>query len=301
MAARAVQLPEAVSVAHDVCSFGPSRALRAVEPGRRPVLELHPEREAARGEHFLDLVQRLAAEVRRLQQLGLGALDQVADVVDVLGLQAVGRTHRELELVDRAQQDRIDLRLGAAEADLVLTLQIDEHVELALQDRAGAANGLFGVDRAVGLDIHDQLVEIRTLLDARALHGVRDAADRAERRIELQAADRPALLLEPRGLHGRTVTAAAHDLQERAQLAGARQVRDHEVGVHDLDAVVDDDVAGAHRARALLRQTQLDLVARMHLDGDGLQVEQDVDDVFLDALDARVLVEHAFDLRLDDG
>ena len=46
----------------------------------------------------------------RLQQLGLGALDQVADVVDVLGLQAVGRAHRELQVVHRAQQDRIDRR-----------------------------------------------------------------------------------------------------------------------------------------------------------------------------------------------
>src|SRR6185436_6589040 len=59
-----------------------------LEPGRRPVLELHAERQPARGEHFLDLVERLAAELRRLQQLGLSALDQVADVVDVLGLQA---------------------------------------------------------------------------------------------------------------------------------------------------------------------------------------------------------------------
>src|SRR5947207_10864869 len=37
----------------------------------RPVLELHAEGEAARGEHFLDLVERLAAEVRRLEELGL--------------------------------------------------------------------------------------------------------------------------------------------------------------------------------------------------------------------------------------
>src|SRR5204862_1715822 len=53
-----------------------------LEAGGRPVLELHAEGEAARGEHFLDLVERLAAEVRRLEKLGLGALDQVADVVD---------------------------------------------------------------------------------------------------------------------------------------------------------------------------------------------------------------------------
>src|SRR3977135_2710544 len=38
--------------------------LRAVfEAGGRPVFELHAERQAARSEHFLDLVQRLAAQV----------------------------------------------------------------------------------------------------------------------------------------------------------------------------------------------------------------------------------------------
>src|SRR5260221_9484214 len=65
-----------------------------LEPGRRPILELHAERQPARGEHFLDLVERFVAEIGRLEELGLGALDQVADVVDVLGLEAVGRAHR---------------------------------------------------------------------------------------------------------------------------------------------------------------------------------------------------------------
>src|SRR5690242_5034916 len=90
-----------------------SAGLWSVQIRRRPVLELHPEREPARSENFLDLVQRLAAEIRRLQQLGLRALDEIADVVDVLGLETVGRAHRELQVVDGTQQDRIDLRHGA--------------------------------------------------------------------------------------------------------------------------------------------------------------------------------------------
>jgi len=46
------------------------------------------------GEHFLDFVQGLAAEVRGPEHLGFGLLDQVADVDDVVVLQAVGRTDR---------------------------------------------------------------------------------------------------------------------------------------------------------------------------------------------------------------
>jgi broad specificity phosphatase PhoE len=42
------------------------------------------------------------------------------------------------------------------------------------------------------------------------------------------------------------------------------------------------------------------LVARIQADRNLLQVQQDVDDVFLHALDARVLVQHALDLGLGD-
>src|SRR5690606_34717483 len=40
-------------------------------PRRRPIFELHAEREAALGEHFLDLGERLLAKVRRLEQFDL--------------------------------------------------------------------------------------------------------------------------------------------------------------------------------------------------------------------------------------
>src|SRR5689334_5338414 len=68
------------------CGAGLRRHLR-----RRPVLERHAEVQVVRAQRIADLGQRLLAQVRRLQQVGLGALHQVADVVDVLGLQAVGR------------------------------------------------------------------------------------------------------------------------------------------------------------------------------------------------------------------
>src|SRR5258705_9915040 len=73
-----------------VCSLACSCCLGAVlEAGGRPVLELHAEGEAGRGEDFLDLVVRLCAQVRGLQGLGLPSLDQAARVIDVLSLEAV--------------------------------------------------------------------------------------------------------------------------------------------------------------------------------------------------------------------
>ena len=85
------------------------------------------------------------------------------------------------------------------------------------------------------------------------------------------------------------------------QLPGLGQVGDHQVRVHDLDVVIGLDVAGGHRARALLVQAQLRAVARVHAQRHGLQVEEDVDHVLLHALDAGVLVQHAVDLDLGDG
>ena len=80
---------------------------------RWPALQLHAQGQAARGQHFLDFVERFAAQVGRLEQLVFGALDQVTDVVDVLRLETVGGADRELQLIDRTQQDRIELRVAA--------------------------------------------------------------------------------------------------------------------------------------------------------------------------------------------
>ena len=79
---------------------------------RRPVRHFHAEMQAHGGENFLDLVQRLAAEVRGAKHLGFGLLDQVADIDDVVVLQAVGRTDRKLELVDLLEQRRVEGQLG---------------------------------------------------------------------------------------------------------------------------------------------------------------------------------------------
>src|SRR3954471_11513667 len=136
------------------CPWRMAALLRAVlEPGGRPVLELHAERQAARGEHFLDLVQRLAAEVGRLQQLGLGALDEVADVIDVLGLQAVGRAHGELEVVYRAQQDRVDRRGLRLLGRQGRAFELREDRQLVDQHAGGVADRLFWLDRAIGFNV----------------------------------------------------------------------------------------------------------------------------------------------------
>jgi hypothetical protein len=153
---------------------------------------------------------------------------------------------------------------------------------------------------AVGLDVDDQLVEVGALFDAGGVDHVGHAAHGRERSIQLQAADRTALLFERGAVQGRAVATAAFHTQRHGQFTGLREVGEHQLRVHDFDVVVRVDVAGRHRARALLRQTQLGAVARVHLESDLLQVQQDIDDVFLHAFDGGVLMEHAFDFDFSD-
>ena len=71
--------------------------------------DVHAETQAHGRQHFLDFVQRLAAEVRRAEHFGFGLLNQIADIDDVVVLEAVGRTDRQFQLVHLLQQEAVDL------------------------------------------------------------------------------------------------------------------------------------------------------------------------------------------------
>src|SRR6266542_11122 len=260
---------------------------RPVEAGRGPVFELHAERQATRCEHFLDLIERFATEVRRLQKLGLGALDQIAEVVDVLGLEAVGRAHRELEIVDRAQQGRVDLRRRALGGRLIGALQIGEHGQLLDEHARGVADRLLRLDDAVGLDVEHELVEIGALLDTRAFHRVAHLAHRRERRVEQDAANRAAAF----GLDARSrrlVAATLLDLDLHLELAARRQMCDLVLRIDELDIVIGLNIRCRARAFAALRELQQHVIAVVQLQHDPLQIEQDVDDVVQHAGDAHL-------------
>ena len=73
-------------------------------------IKAHAQREPHLPQDRLDLVQRLLAEVLRLEQLRLGLLHQVGDGPDVGGLETVGGAHRQLELVHVAEEMLVELR-----------------------------------------------------------------------------------------------------------------------------------------------------------------------------------------------
>src|SRR5690606_2868590 len=161
---------------------------------RRPVVEAHTEGQTTGSQNVLDFGQGLLAQVRRLEQLHFGALNQVTDVVDVLRLQAVGRTYGQLQVVDRAQQDRVDLVFLLDHHRLAVALEVDESRQLVLEDGRGTADGLFRIQCAVGFQIDDQLVQVGTLFDTGVLYHVGHAANRTERSVQLQTTNAAGLV-----------------------------------------------------------------------------------------------------------
>src|SRR3954451_7380727 len=186
-----------------------------------------PQVQASLRERLDDLVDRLLAEVRDRRQLALGLGDQVADGLDAGTLEAVVGPHPELELLDQdvvhrpplapAHGERPARRAGAvlerrdtrrAGAQLLDPVLVGEDRQRGDQDLGGLAQRGLRVQRAVGLDVERQLVEVRPLADARLLHLVGDAAHRREDRVDRDDADR---LVGRLVLLGRAVAAAAAD------------------------------------------------------------------------------------------
>src|SRR6266700_6660699 len=121
------------SVLRSVMIFEPLGQLLDIV--RRPARHFHAEMKPHLGQHFLDLVERLAAEIRRPQHFGFRLLNKVADIDDVVVLETIGRAHRKLELVHLLEEGRIEREVRNDLLHLLFArlLEIDEDVELILQ------------------------------------------------------------------------------------------------------------------------------------------------------------------------
>ena len=74
------------------------------------------------------------------------------------------------------------------------------------------------------------------------------------------------------------------------------------IGVDHFDVMVGGDVSGGDLARPLLGEHQLGFVAGVHAHRHFLQIQEDFDDIFLDAFDGAVFMQHlVLNLRFGDG
>src|SRR5450830_132470 len=152
-------------------------ALLLFQTSRWPVFQLHAQSQTTRSQYFLDFIQRLTAQVWRLQQFIFATLDQITNVVNVFCLQAVCRTHSQFKIIDWTQQDRIDLRCARwSFGSRFGTFQCSKHVELINQDARRLTDSFFWRDDTIGFDVDNQLVQIGTLFHASRFNGVRNTA-----------------------------------------------------------------------------------------------------------------------------
>src|SRR4051795_10721494 len=275
-------------------------------------MSVSAQRQAPLREGFDDLVDRLLAEVRDGGKLALRLGNEVADRLNSRPLEAVVRAHAQLELLDEDVVHRAAATLAAAlgqhaagagavvEADragaraqILDAVLVGEDRQARDQDLGGLAQRGLRVDRTVGLDVERELVEIGALADAGLLDRVGDAADRAEDRVDRDDADR---LVRGLVLLGRAVAAAAPDRQVQLELGLLVERGDVRVGVEDLDAAGQVDVARRDLAGAGDHQRRLDLRGvGVHAADDALQVQDDVRHVLGHALDGGELVRHPLD------
>src|SRR5690606_26225724 len=273
--------------------------LRTLKAQRWPVLELHAQGQATCGKDFLDFVERLATQIGRFEKLVFGALDEIADVVDVFGLEAVGRANRKLGVVDRTQQHGVDLRRTTCRSFVRIAnaFQCSKHRDLVHQDAGRLADSFFRRQHAVGFDIKNQLVEVGTLLDTSAFNRVADAANRAVRGIKNDTTDSVRTVVGQCANVTGHISASLLDLDMDFELSSFGKRSNHVIGVDDLDVVRQFDIGGRDDACAFFAQNQGNLVAVVQLRYHALKVKQNVDDVLTHASDGGVFVHHTGDLH----
>src|SRR4051794_19917490 len=247
----------------------------------------------------LDLVDRLRTEVADVEQVLLRARDQLTRGVDALALEAVVGANRQVQVLDREGEVLRQLLVDGRGTDvdaLGLDVELARQAEQLHQRLTCRGDGITRGDRRLGLDVDDQLVEVGALLDSGGLDLVGHLEHGAVDRVDGQPAD---LVVRALVLHRGDVATTALDDELHLDLALVVQGGDLQVGVVHLDTGGDLDVGSGHDAGAGLAQHHGHRLVVLAGDHEALEVEDDLGDVFLDALDGGELVQGT--LHLDAG
>ncbi len=175
---------------------------------------------------------------------------------------------------------------------------VDEDVEVVAKNGGGLEQRVLRGDAAVGPDVEDELVVVGHLADPGGFHGILDAGDRREDRVDGDDADR--LILALVLVAGGETTADAN-FEFAVELHLLVEGADDLVLVDHVVDVVARDVTGGDDAFLLDLDREdaglLFVVVELHL----LEVEDDVGDILDHAGKAGKLVLHARDADGSDG
>ena len=111
----------------------------------------------------------------------LGFQHQIANIHNVVILQAIGGANRQFKLVNFTQQVPAEWQLWLRWCWLAFWLfEIDECLQLLLQNTRGICHRIIRRDRAIGFDCQQQLVIIGDLTNTRIFNLVSNLLDWAE-------------------------------------------------------------------------------------------------------------------------
>src|SRR5208283_3950412 len=262
---------------------------------RRPAGDVHAEMEAHLGQHFLDLVQRFAPEIRRPEHVRLTLLNEISDVDDIVVLQAIRRAHREFEFIDLFEKCWVEGKLGnrGCHLDAVWLLEVDEHIELVLKDTRREGNRIFGRERSVGFQLHGQLVVVENLTFSRVLDPVAYFLDRRIETVDRDEADRR--VFRPVAVGG-DIAFARRDREFHADFGALVEGANHEIRIEDRNIAGGSDIGGGDLAGTLfLENHALGAFAR-HLERDVLDIEHNIRHVLAYARDRREFMQDTVDM-----
>jgi hypothetical protein len=131
--------------------------------------------------------------------------------------------------------------------------EVDEDLQLVLQDARSVSNGVFRRDRAIGLDVEDQLVIVQNLTFTGVLHLVGHALDRRIEAVDRDQADRRIFWAVAIGRFH--IALAGVDGELHADFSAFIKRADlHVIRVQDGSMSPVLDIASGHDARTLLAQ-----------------------------------------------
>ena len=165
---------------------------------------------------------------------------------------------------------------------------------MLVDDVGGLADSLDGADRAVGLDLENELVVVGALGDAgvRDVHGA--TADRREQRIDMNDANGVLRTLVALGRHVATANA---DADGHLELGALGERRDDMLGIDELEFRGDFQVRAGDHAGALRGERGGSLLATgKGSEDETLDIQNNVGDILHDTRSGRELVLHALDL-----
>ena len=155
-------------------------------------------------------------------------------------------------------------------------------------------------DGGIGPDLNGQFIIVGDLADTGVFHRVVDLQHRGVNAVDGQGGN--VVLFDDRLFValGRNITAALVERKLHHEFGALAQRGDVPVGVQDLEVIACLDAAGGDFAGAGCLNADSAGAVAVDLGGNALQVQNDLGDIFLDALDGRELMDHTVDLDTGD-